>query len=111
MRAAWAGRTAEARCTAVRTEDAVDAEGVPISLSHPTLEFRTADGRTVAFEERRRQLDVAGGGFVTVYYVEDAPEAATARTPSFLVRRARGLTAGLGCVLALVTAGVLAALL
>lgn len=51
------------------------------------------------------------GGIVTVYYAEDAPEDATARTPSLGARRVRELTAGLGCVLALVSAGALAALL
>ncbi|WLQ37634.1 DUF3592 domain-containing protein [Streptomyces castrisilvae] len=111
LRAAWAGRSAEARCTAVRTEETVDVEGVPITHSQPTLSFRTADGRAISFEERQRPLDVSVGDIVTVYYAEDAPEDATARTPSFGARRVRELTAGLGCVLALVSAGALAALL
>ncbi|MEU2248699.1 DUF3592 domain-containing protein [Streptomyces sp. NPDC019224] len=111
LRAAWAGRTAEARCTGVRTEEARDAEGAPMSLAHVTLEFRTDTGRTVAFEEFRRRLDVTEGDFVTVYYAADAPEAATARTPAFGPRRARELVTGVGCAFALVTAGILAAVL
>ncbi|WP_405939934.1 DUF3592 domain-containing protein [Streptomyces sp. NBC_00726] len=111
LRAAWAGRTAEARCTGVRTEEAQDAEGVLVTQSHPTLEFRTETGRTVAFEERRRRLDVVEGDFVTVYYAEDAPEGATAQAPSFGTRRAREVVAGVGCVFALVTAAILAGVL
>ncbi|NED12330.1 DUF3592 domain-containing protein [Streptomyces sp. SID9124] len=111
LRAAWAGRTAEARCTGVRAEEAQDAEGALITVSHATLEFRTEAGRTVAFEERQRRLDVTEGDFVTVYYAQDAPEGATAREPSFGLRRVRPLVAGAGCLLALVTAGVLAAVL
>ncbi|MYW13314.1 DUF3592 domain-containing protein [Streptomyces sp. SID2563] len=111
LRAAWAGRTAEARCTGVRTEEVQDVEGVPVSLTHPTLQFRTDTGRIVAFEERQRQLDVAYGDVVTVYYDADAPEEATARVPSFMPRRARELVVGLGCAFALVTAVVLAGVL
>ncbi|WP_256332660.1 hypothetical protein [Streptomyces sp. 2131.1] len=85
LRVAWAGRTAEARCTGVRAEEAQDAEGVLIAVSHATLEFRTGAGRTVAFQERQRRLDVTEGDF-TVYYAQDAPEAATAREPSFGLR-------------------------
>ncbi|WP_329030123.1 DUF3592 domain-containing protein [Streptomyces sp. NBC_01423] len=111
LRAAWAGRTAEARCTDVRTEEVQDADGIPVTVSHATLEFRTEAGRTVAFEERRRQLDAAEGDLVTVYYAEDAPEGATAQAPTFGTRRARELVAGLGCAFALATAAVLAGVL
>ncbi|WP_330241757.1 DUF3592 domain-containing protein [Streptomyces sp. NBC_00525] len=111
LRAAWAGRTAEARCTGVATEETQDAEGVLVTLDRATLEFRTEDGRTVAFEERQRRLDVSEGDAVTVYYAPEAPEAATARVPSFGTRRARELVAGLGCGFALVTAAFLAELL
>ncbi|MEU5820149.1 DUF3592 domain-containing protein [Streptomyces sp. NPDC047803] len=110
LRAAWAGRTAEARCTGGRTEEAQDADGTPVAVSHATLEFRRKAGRTVAFGERRRQLDVADGGLVTVCYAEDAPEGATAQAPTFGTRRARELVAGLGCAFApaaAVLAGVL----
>ncbi|MER5276467.1 DUF3592 domain-containing protein [Streptomyces sp. NPDC002809] len=110
LRTAWDGLTAEARCTGVRTEEITDAEGVPTAVSHATLEFRTADGRTVTFEERQAQLDVKRGGFVTVHYGEHDPDSATARTPSFVPRHIGALVTGVGGVLALVTAAALAAL-
>nr|WP_202514431.1 MULTISPECIES: hypothetical protein [unclassified Streptomyces] len=75
------------------------------------MEFRTKAGRTVAFEERRRRLDVAEGGLVTVCYAENAPEDATAQAPTFGTRRARELVAGLGCAFAPATAAVLAGVL
>ncbi|MFC8536447.1 DUF3592 domain-containing protein [Streptomyces sp. NPDC057249] len=111
LRAAWAGRTAEGRCAGVRTEEARDAEGAPVVLSYATLEFRTEAGRTVVFEEHRSRIDIAEGDAVTVYYAAGAPESATARVPSFGVRRVRELVIGAGCAVALVTAGVLAAVL
>ncbi|MFJ2089466.1 DUF3592 domain-containing protein [Streptomyces sp. NPDC087901] len=109
LRAAWDGLTAEARCTGVRTEEITDVEGVQMVVSHATPEFRTADGRTVTFEERQAQLDVKPGGFVTVHYGERDPDSATARTPSFVPRHIRALVTGVGGVLALATAAVLAA--
>ncbi|WP_326733932.1 DUF3592 domain-containing protein [Streptomyces sp. NBC_01022] len=111
LRAAWDGLTAEARCTGVRTEEITDVEGVPMVHSHPALEFRTPDGRTVRFEERQAQLDVKQGGFVTVYYGEHEPESATARTPSFVPRHVKTLVTGVGGTFALVTAVVLAGVL
>ncbi|WP_406457601.1 DUF3592 domain-containing protein [Streptomyces sp. NBC_00876] len=111
LRAAWDGLTAEAKCTAVRSEEMTDAEGVPMVLSHATLSFRTADGRTVEFEERQARLDVKTGEFVTVHYSELDPESATARTPSFVPRHIRALAAGVGGVLALVTSAALAMVL
>ncbi|MFF8916504.1 DUF3592 domain-containing protein [Streptomyces sp. NPDC015032] len=112
LRAAWAdGLTAEARCTAVRTEEGQDAEGVPVVHTYPTLEFRTADGRTVSFEERQARSAAAEGEFLTVYYDARNPEAATTRAPSFLPRHARAVTAAVGSVLAAVTATVLALVL
>ncbi|MEU9205189.1 DUF3592 domain-containing protein [Streptomyces sp. NPDC048332] len=111
LRSAWDGLTAEARCTGVRTEEVQDAEGVPMTQSHPTLEFLTTGGRTVSFEEHQARLDLKRGDFVTVYYAEDAPDAATARTPSFVPRHIRLLVPAVGGVIALVTAVVLAEVL
>ncbi|HEY9328630.1 MAG TPA: DUF3592 domain-containing protein [Streptomyces sp.] len=111
LRSAWDGLTAEARCTGVRTEEIQDPEGAPMTQHHHTLEFRTPDGRTVSFEERQARLDVKSGEFVTVYYAEDAPDSATARTPSFVPRHIRVLVPAVGGVIALVTAVVLAAVL
>ncbi|MFE7463737.1 DUF3592 domain-containing protein [Streptomyces sp. NPDC057499] len=112
FRALWAeNRTAEARCTAVRTEEAQDAEGGFVTHHHPTLEFRTDDGRTVTFEERNARVSPAEGDHVTVHYSAADPEGATTRAPSFAVRHARTLIVGTGSAFALVTATVLALVL
>jgi len=112
LRAAWAdGLTAEARCTGVRTEEVQDADGVPFVRTYPTLEFRTADGGTVVFEELRGRVDPAEGDVVTVYYGAHDPQAATTRAPSFAMRRAGVLVAGAGALFAAITATVLALVL
>ncbi|MFF9567450.1 DUF3592 domain-containing protein [Streptomyces sp. NPDC014685] len=113
LRALWAeGLTAEARCTAVRTEEAQDAEGGFIVHRRPTLEFRTGDGRTVVFEDRQSRLEPAVGDFVTVHYSAAGPEEdVTTRTPSFFVLHARAVITGVGSVFALITAVVLALVL
>ncbi|MGW2177080.1 DUF3592 domain-containing protein [Streptomyces sp. NPDC001732] len=109
LRAVWAeGLTAEARCTAVRAEEAQDAEGGFVVHKYPTLEFRTGDGRTVVFEDRQSRLDPAVGDFVTVHYGAADPEDVTSRTPSFGVLHARAVVTGVGSVFALITAIVLA---
>ncbi|MFF3731657.1 DUF3592 domain-containing protein [Streptomyces sp. NPDC002476] len=109
LRAIWAGgRTAEARCTGVRTEEAQDAEGGFVLHAHPTLEFRTGDGRTVSFEERQSRPAPAQGDVVTVYYGAENPQDATTRAPSFGIRHARTLVTGVGGAFALVTAVVVA---
>ena len=112
LRVAWAdGLTAEACCTGVRTEERQDADGVPFVHTHPTLEFRTADGRTVAFEESRDRVGAAEGDIVTVYYNAHDPQAATTRAPSFAMRHAGALVTGAGALFAAVTATVLALVL
>jgi hypothetical protein len=109
LRAAWAeGLTAEARCIAVRTEEAQDSEGGFTQYTRPTLEFRTADGRTVAFEERQSRLVPAEGDFVTVHYSAADPEGATTRAPSFGMRHARTVITAAGMVFAAISAVVIA---
>ncbi|MFG2626782.1 hypothetical protein [Streptomyces sp. NPDC048473] len=81
-------------------------------MATPTpLEFRTADGRTVSFEERRARLTVAEDEFLTVYYNAQNPESATTRAPSFVPRHARALTTAVGSAFALDTASVPATVL
>ncbi|MFF4079351.1 DUF3592 domain-containing protein [Streptomyces sp. NPDC001777] len=112
LRALWAeGRTAEARCTAVRAEEAQDAEGGLVVHRRPTLEFRTDDGRTVVFEDGQSRLEPAVGDFVTVHYSAADPEDVTTRAPSFFVLHARAVITGVGSVFALITAVVLALVL
>ncbi|MER5989031.1 DUF3592 domain-containing protein [Streptomyces sp. NPDC001787] len=109
LRAAWAeGLTAEARCTAVRTEEGQDAEGGVVIHRYPTLEFRTADGRSVTVEERQSRHVPAEGESVTVHYSARNPEGATTRAASFGMLHARALITGVGAVLAVATASVLA---
>lgn len=108
LRAAWAdGLTAEARCTGVRAEEVQDADGAPFVRTRPTLEFRTADGRTVSFEERQARAEPAEGDVLTVYYSARDPQVATIRAPSFAMLRLRALVTGAGAVLAAVMATVL----
>ncbi|MGY3684649.1 DUF3592 domain-containing protein [Streptomyces sp. TE33382] len=112
LRAVWAeGLTAEARCTAVRTEEGQDAEGGFVTHQYPMLEFRTADGRTVSIEERQSRHAPAEGKSVTVYYSAGNPDGATTRAASFGMLHARALITGVGAVLAVVTAAVLALVL
>ncbi|MEU3655595.1 DUF3592 domain-containing protein [Streptomyces sp. NPDC032161] len=112
LRAAWKdGLTADARCTRVRTEEAQDADGVPFVRVCPTLEFRTADGRTVSFEERQGRTEPAEGDFLTVHYSAHDPLTATTRSPSFGMLHLRALVTGAGAVFAAVTATVLALVL
>ncbi|MFD7530258.1 DUF3592 domain-containing protein [Streptomyces sp. NPDC059849] len=109
LRAAWAeGLTAEARCVSLRTEEVQSPEGGPLVHTHPTLEFRTADGHTVSFEERQSRLTPAPGDSVTVYYDAANPKDATTRAPSFGMRHARTLISGAGSFFALVSAVVIA---
>ncbi|MFD5188162.1 DUF3592 domain-containing protein [Streptomyces sp. NPDC058357] len=109
LRAVWAeGLTAEARCVSLRTEEAQSPEGGPVEYTHPTLEFRTADGHTVGFEERRSRLTPALGDSVTVYYGAANPKDATTRAPSFGMRHARTVITAAGCFFALVSAVVIA---
>ncbi|MGW2106767.1 DUF3592 domain-containing protein [Streptomyces sp. NPDC001948] len=109
LRAAWAeGLTAEARCVSLRTEEVQSPEGGPLAYTHPTLEFRTDDGRTVGFEERQSRLTPARGDFVTVHYSAANPEDATTRAPSFGMRHARAVITAAGCSFALLSAVVIA---
>ncbi|MGW1428472.1 DUF3592 domain-containing protein [Streptomyces sp. NPDC002431] len=109
LRAIWAeGRTAEARCTGIRVEEGQDAEGGFVVHRHPTLEFRTEDGRTVSFEERQARISPAVGDSVTVHYSAADPEGATTRDPSFAILRLRGLITAVGGAFALVGAAVIA---
>ncbi|MEU9564274.1 DUF3592 domain-containing protein [Streptomyces sp. NPDC048161] len=109
LRAAWAeGLTAEARCVSLRTEEVQNPEGGPVEYTHPTLEFRTDEGRTVSFEERQSRPTPAKGDFVTVYYSAATPEGATTRAPSFGMRHARAVITAAGCFFALVSAVVIA---
>ncbi|MFG3099357.1 DUF3592 domain-containing protein [Streptomyces sp. NPDC048182] len=88
---AWRdGRRAEGRCLRAYTSRSGDS-----STQHHVYEFTTAEGRTVRFDEPHGRTTVVAGDHVTVYYLPDRPERATAQPPA----RAK-LAAGSGCVLA-----------
>ncbi|MGY3201012.1 DUF3592 domain-containing protein [Streptomyces sp. TE5632] len=90
------GLTAEGRClrTYTRARGGAGDTGVRTTLHH-VYEFTTREGRVIRFDEPNGPSTVVVGDHVTVYYLADSPERATAHAP------ARGkLAAGTGCVLA-----------
>ncbi|MEU6194911.1 DUF3592 domain-containing protein [Streptomyces sp. NPDC047061] len=94
---AWRhGRTAEARC--LRSYATTSGGGGDTSVTttlHHVFEFTTAEGRTVRIDERNGRSTVVEGDFVTVYYLPENPEGATAQPP------AQGkLAVGTGCTVA-----------
>ncbi|MER7836852.1 DUF3592 domain-containing protein [Streptomyces sp. NPDC096040] len=86
------GRTAEARCLRAYTTTSGGGETAVSTTLHHVLEFTTAEGRAVRIDERGGLSTVVEGDFVTVYYLPESPEKATAQPP------ARGrLAASTGC--------------
>ncbi|WP_129308976.1 DUF3592 domain-containing protein [Streptomyces sp. L2] len=99
---AWEnGLTAQGRC--LRTYTTTSGGGstsVSTSLHH-VYEFTTLDGRPVRFDEAHGPATVVEGDLVTVHYLPDHPEQATAHAP------ARGkLAASTGCVVAFFGVGI-----
>ncbi|MFE0512400.1 DUF3592 domain-containing protein [Streptomyces sp. NPDC058964] len=89
------GLTAEARCLRSYTTTSGGGGDTSVSTSlHHVYEFTTREGRAVRFDEVNGPSTVIEGDYVTVYYLPDRPERATAHPP------ARGkLAAGTGCML------------
>ncbi len=77
---AWDGLVAEARCLRVHTS--VRGGERTSTLHHYLLEFTTADGRTVRFEEVGASRLIVEGDIVPVHYDPEDPEKATADRPS-----------------------------
>ncbi|MFD8422373.1 DUF3592 domain-containing protein [Streptomyces sp. NPDC059466] len=102
VRRAWdSGLTAQARC--LRSYATVSGGGGDTSVSttlHHVYEFVTRDGRTIRFEEPNGPATVVEGDLVTVHYVADRPQKATAHAPR------RGLLAA-GTVFVLVVCAVI----
>ncbi|WTN46438.1 DUF3592 domain-containing protein [Streptomyces sp. NBC_00631] len=90
------GRTAEARCLRSYTTTSGGAGDTAVTTTlHHVYEFTTAEGRTVRIDERSGRSTVVEGDFVTVYYLPEHPEKATAQAP------AQGrLAVGAGCTVA-----------
>ncbi|MFI7414539.1 DUF3592 domain-containing protein [Streptomyces sp. NPDC049627] len=104
---AWeSGLTAEARClrTYTRTSGGGGDSSVRTTLYH-VYEFTTRDGRGVRFEEGGGPGTIVEGDIVTVHYVADDPETATAKPPA-----PGKLAAGTGCVLAFLGVFILGAI-
>ncbi|WP_416974955.1 DUF3592 domain-containing protein [Streptomyces sp. 4F14] len=84
LAAAWnSGLTAEARClrTYTTTSGSAGEHHHTRTTLHHVYEFTTRDGRPVRFEEENGPGTVIEGDFVTVHYVPEHPERATARPP------------------------------
>ncbi|MER5911650.1 DUF3592 domain-containing protein [Streptomyces sp. NPDC001982] len=92
--AAWnSGVTAEGRCLRSYTTTSGGGDSTVHTTMHHVYEFTTHEGRTVRFDEENGPATVLAGDIVTVYYVPEHPEHATAHRP------ARGkLAAGTGCL-------------
>ncbi|MEV7685834.1 DUF3592 domain-containing protein [Streptomyces bungoensis] len=96
------GLTAEGRCLRMFTTTSGGGGDTSVSTHvHHVYEFTTHDGRAVRFEEADGPATVLEGDFVTVRYLPEQPERATARPP------AHGrLAAGTGCALAFFGVGI-----
>jgi hypothetical protein len=81
LRAAWAsGLVAEARCVRSYTTTSGHDDRTSTTLHH-VYEFVTRDGRTVRFEEAGGPGTIIEGDIVSVHYIAERPEQATARPP------------------------------
>ncbi|MGW4908010.1 DUF3592 domain-containing protein [Streptomyces sp. NPDC004270] len=93
---AWRhGRTAEARCLRSYTTTSGGGDTSVTTTLHHVYEFTTAEGRTVRIDESNGRSTVVEGDFVTVYYLPENPEGATAQPPA-----PGKLAAGTGCTVA-----------
>ncbi|GGX61708.1 DUF3592 domain-containing protein [Streptomyces anandii] len=99
---AWdGGVTAQARCLRSYTRTSGGGDSSVTTTLHHVYEFITRDGRVIRFDEANGPSTVVEGDLVTVHYLPDRPERATAHAP------ARGkLAVGTGCVLAFYGAGL-----
>ncbi|MEU0675756.1 DUF3592 domain-containing protein [Streptomyces sp. NPDC006172] len=96
VNAAWgSGVTAEGRCLRIYTSTSGGGETSVRTTLHHVYEFTARDGRAFRFEEEGGPGTTLEGDVVTVYYVPDRPEGATALAP-----RRGALMAGAGCLTA-----------
>lgn len=92
---AWdSGLTAQARCLRTYTTTSGGGDTHVHTTLHHVYEFATHEGRVVRIDETGGPGTTVEGDIVTVHYVWDRPERATAKAP------ARGkLAAGTGCLM------------
>ncbi|MGI5375702.1 DUF3592 domain-containing protein [Streptomyces sp. CA-251387] len=97
MRRAWnSGFTAEARCLRAYTTVSGGRGDTSVSTTlHHVYEFMARDGRVVRFDEANGPATTVEGDIVTVHYLPERPERATARPPA-----PGRLAAGTGCAVA-----------
>ncbi|RPF33771.1 DUF3592 domain-containing protein [Streptomyces sp. TLI_185] len=97
IHSAWnSGLTAEARCLNTYTTTSGGGGDTSVSTTlHHVYEFTTREGRAVRFEESNGPRTIVTGDIVTVRYVAEHPEQATARPP-----QPGRLLAEQGCMLA-----------
>jgi hypothetical protein len=93
---AWSsGLTAEARCLRTYTTTSGGGDSSVHTTLHHVYEFATREGRVVRFDETDGPGTTLEGDIVTVHYVADRPDRATAKAPA-----PGKLAAGTGCLLA-----------
>lgn len=99
----WAhGLTAEGRCLRMFTTTSGGGGDTSVRTTvHHVYEFATREGRTVRFEEKGGPATVLEGDIVTVRYLPEQPQRATARPPA----RA-GLAVGTGCGVVFLGVGI-----
>ncbi|MEU9476796.1 DUF3592 domain-containing protein [Streptomyces sp. NPDC048191] len=77
------GLTAEGRCLRMFTTTSGGGGDTSVRTTlHHVYEFTTHEGRTVRFEEEDGPATVVEGDFVTVRYLPEQPQRATARPPA-----------------------------
>ncbi|MET9914417.1 DUF3592 domain-containing protein [Streptomyces sp. NPDC006476] len=95
---AWSsGITADARCIRSYTTTSRSGDSVRTTLHH-VYEFATRDGRGIRFDETGGPSTRVEGDIVTVHYLPEHPERATAKVPA-----PGKLAASTGCALLFVT--------
>ncbi|AEY89601.1 DUF3592 domain-containing protein [Streptomyces olivaceoviridis] len=84
LRRTWThGLTAEARCLRMFTTTSGGGGDTSVHTTvHHVYEFTTREGRTVRFEEEDGPATVLEGDFVTVRYLPELPQRATALPPA-----------------------------
>ncbi|WP_171112969.1 MULTISPECIES: DUF3592 domain-containing protein [unclassified Streptomyces] len=97
---AWSsGITAEARCVRSYTTTNGGGDSMVRTTLHHVYEFTTRDGRVIRFDEEGGPSTTVEGDIVTVHYLPDRPERATARVPA-----PGKLAASMGCALVFLAA-------
>ncbi|MCL6734562.1 DUF3592 domain-containing protein [Streptomyces neyagawaensis] len=80
---AWTrGITAQARCVRTYTTTSGGGNNTVHTTLHHVYEFTTRDGRLIRFDEEDGPSTTVEGDIVTVHYLPERPEHATAKPPA-----------------------------